>query len=86
MKLCSSGKPYQFGKPYLFGKQGDMPADSSLRAPTRSLVVWMPDWPVIALTRDGPHPLDPADPIAVVEKNLVIACSAAARRGGGFLQ
>ncbi|MGP6203392.1 DNA polymerase Y family protein [Microbacterium sp. F2] len=59
-----------------------MPADSSLRAPTRSLVVWMPDWPVIALTRDGPHPLDPADPIAVVEKNLVVSCSAAARRDG----
>ena len=59
-----------------------MPADSPLRAPTRSLVVWMPDWPVIALTRDGPHPLDPADPIAVVEKNFVIACSAAARRDG----
>ncbi|GAA1698318.1 DNA polymerase Y family protein [Microbacterium sediminicola] len=49
---------------------------------TRSLVVWVPDWPVVALTRDGAHPLDPETPIAVVEKNLVVACSAAARRDG----
>ena len=55
-----------------------MPAESA----TRSLVVWMPDWPVIALTRDGPHPLDPAAPVAVIEKNLVVACSATARAEG----
>lgn len=55
-----------------------MPAESA----TRSLVVWMPDWPVIALTRDGPHPLDPAAPVAVIEKDLVVACSATARAEG----
>lgn len=51
-------------------------------APVRSLVVWVPDWPVVALTRDGEDPPDPAEPIAVFAKGAVISCSAAARDEG----
>jgi protein ImuB len=50
--------------------------------PVRSLVVWVPDWPVVALTRDGQSPPDPALPIAVIEKGMVSACSPAARAEG----
>ena len=55
-------------------------------APVRSLVLWFPDWPVTAIAREagagvagdagGRHPL------AVVERNLVVACSASARADG----
>ncbi|RLK47365.1 Y-family DNA polymerase [Microbacterium telephonicum] len=48
----------------------------------RNLVVWLPDWPIVALTRDGDDPLDAAAPIAVFAKNAVVACSAAARAEG----
>ncbi|MFT4134990.1 DNA polymerase Y family protein [Microbacterium sp.] len=51
-------------------------------APVRSLVVWVPDWPVVALAREGDAPLDPAAPIAVLEHGSVASCSAAARAGG----
>ena len=51
-------------------------------APVRSLVVWVPDWPVVALTRDGQSPPDPSLPIAVIEKGAVISCSASARAEG----
>ncbi|HWM15441.1 MAG TPA: DNA polymerase Y family protein [Microbacterium sp.] len=53
-------------------------------APVRSLVLWFPDWPVTALTRDGsaPEPLDATLPIAVVDRNAVVACSASARAEG----
>ena len=51
-------------------------------APVRSLVVWVPDWPVVALTRDGQSPPDAALPIAVVEKGAVASCSEAARAEG----
>ena len=54
----------------------------ALVSPTRSLVLWFPDWPVTALTRDGADPLDAARPLAVMEHNLVAACSAAARAEG----
>ncbi|MDE0547100.1 DNA polymerase Y family protein [Microbacterium sp. C7(2022)] len=50
--------------------------------PVRSLVLWFADWPVTALALDGPDPLNPQRPIAVVENNAVIACSAAARAEG----
>jgi len=49
---------------------------------SRSLVLWLPDWPIVALTRDGDDPLDPAAPIAVLAKNTVLASSAAARDEG----
>ncbi len=53
-------------------------------APVRSLVLWFPDWPVTALTRDGSlrEPLDASLPIAVMESNAVVACSASARAEG----
>ncbi|MFT4215434.1 MAG: DNA polymerase Y family protein [Microbacterium sp.] len=50
--------------------------------PARSLVVWIPDWPVVALARDGEDPLEEDQPIAVLEKGAVAACSAAARAEG----
>jgi protein ImuB len=53
-----------------------------MQAPTRSLVLWFPDWPVTALTRDGATPLDASLPVAVMEHNLVAACSASARAEG----
>ena len=53
-------------------------------APVRSLVLWFPDWPVTALTRDASRsvPLDASLPIAVMAGNVVVACSAAARAEG----
>ncbi|SFS17424.1 protein ImuB [Microbacterium sp. cf046] len=53
-------------------------------APVRSLVLWFPDWPVTALTRDASRsePLDASLPIAVMFGNAVVACSAAARAEG----
>ena len=46
----------------------------------RSLVLWFPDWPVTALAREGA--VDPAAPVAVLEHNEIVACSAAARAEG----
>jgi protein ImuB len=48
--------------------------------PVRSLVVWVPDWPVMGLAREGL--VDPALPVAVFAKGMVAACSAAARADG----
>src|SRR5437763_10547699 len=42
----------------------------------RTLVVWCPDWPVTAADFSAD------DPVAVMFANRVVACSAAARRGG----
>ncbi len=48
----------------------------------RTLVLWCPDWPVTALASgDGPR-VSPTTPLALVEANRVVACSAAARREG----
>ncbi|MGE5287108.1 MAG: DNA polymerase Y family protein [Micromonosporaceae bacterium] len=44
--------------------------------PPRVLVVWCPDWPVVAIGTD------PAVPAAVVAAGRVVACSAAARAAG----
>jgi protein ImuB len=44
----------------------------------RTLVVWCPDWPVMALLADLP----PGSPAAVLEKGQVLACSPAARAEG----
>lgn len=49
-------------------------------AAVRSLVLWIPDWPVAALAREGA--VDPAAPVAVFERNEVVACSASARAEG----
>ncbi len=48
----------------------------------RSLVLWVPDWPIVALTREGDEPLEASLPIAVFAKGMVVACSAAARDEG----
>lgn len=48
--------------------------------PGRTIVLWCPDWPVLAACRETG--LDPASPIALTESGLVFACSAAARRDG----
>ena len=47
---------------------------------TRAIVLWCPDWPVTATM----HTQEIADdvPVALVERNLVFACSAAARAEG----
>ena len=42
----------------------------------RTLAVWYPDWPVVAAGYSA------ADPVVVVEANVVVACSAAARAFG----
>ncbi len=47
---------------------------------TRTIVLWCPDWPVLAAAREAG--IDPARPIALVEGGAVHSCSAAARRDG----
>ncbi len=49
-------------------------------APTRCLVLWFPDWPVTAWQRAEDVPA--AGPLAIVEANQVLACSAAAHAEG----
>jgi protein ImuB len=49
-------------------------------APVRMLLVWCPDWPVIAA--DIVDGVPAATPVAVLHANRVIACSEAARAGG----
>ncbi|WP_353814087.1 DNA polymerase Y family protein [Agromyces sp. SYSU T00266] len=46
----------------------------------RTIVLWCPDWPVLAACRE--HGIDPALPVALTEKGLVHSCSPAARRDG----
>jgi protein ImuB len=48
--------------------------------PTRTLVLWSPDWPVTAAVRE--HSLAPNAPIALIDRGVVFACSAAARAEG----
>ena len=55
--------------------------------PVRSLVLWLPDWPITALLREEEAVATRSDasrerPVAVVERNLVVACSASARAEG----
>src|SRR3954468_3566833 len=47
-----------------------------MSTPTRTLVVWCPDWPVVAAGFSAD------EPVAVVHANRVVACSAAARAEG----
>ncbi|MFG6504374.1 DNA polymerase Y family protein [Microbacterium sp. P05] len=51
-------------------------------APTRSLVLWFPDWPVIAHHREAAASARPETPVAVFARNIVVACSASARARG----
>ncbi|AXH35979.1 DNA polymerase Y family protein [Humibacter sp. BT305] len=55
-------------------------AAPGVAVPMRTMVVWCPDWPVTAMA--GVAGVDPAHPIAVIEKDLVHACSATARAEG----
>jgi len=48
--------------------------------PTRTLVLWCPDWPVIAAA--SASGADAEQPFALVDRGLVFACSAAARQEG----
>lgn len=48
--------------------------------PTRTIVLWCPDWPVFAACREAG--IDPASPVALTQGGQVFACSAAARRDG----
>lgn len=48
--------------------------------PPRVIVLWCPDWPVVAASIEAGLGADAA--VAVIEKNLVFACSAAARAEG----
>ncbi len=48
--------------------------------PSRLLVLWAPDWPVLAHARASRVPDDA--PVALVDKGQVFACSAAARAEG----
>ncbi|WP_242090899.1 DNA polymerase Y family protein [Curtobacterium sp. DN_7.5] len=48
--------------------------------PTRSIVLWCPDWPVVAAARAAGEP--PEQPFAVIVKGQVFACSASARQHG----
>ncbi|WP_438856003.1 DNA polymerase Y family protein [Agromyces sp. M3QZ16-3] len=51
-----------------------------MSAGVRTVVLWCPDWPVLAACRE--HGIDPALPVALTEKGLVHSCSPAARRDG----
>ncbi|RKT33505.1 protein ImuB [Microbacterium sp. AG1240] len=55
-----------------------------MHEPTRSLVLWFPDWPVTAYLREATTSAAAraGAPIAVFERNLVVACSASAREQG----
>lgn len=49
----------------------------------RSLVVWIPDWSVVAAKRDDQEPeAQPGLPLAVVHKGMIRECSAVARHTG----
>ncbi|RRO12854.1 DNA polymerase Y family protein [Saccharopolyspora rhizosphaerae] len=48
--------------------------------PARRIVVWCPDWPVVAAARAAE--LEPLVPAAVFAANRVVACSATARESG----
>lgn len=48
--------------------------------PTRTMVLWCPDWPIRALVTDGRAA--ESDPVALLDRGLVFACSPAARDEG----
>ena len=49
---------------------------------TRSIVLEIPDWPVVAFLRANGESADAGEPIAVVHGNTVVSCSPAARAEG----
>lgn len=48
------------------------------QAAIRVLVMWYPDWPVLSAFPDAPG----EEPLVVLDKGIVLACSAGARSGG----
>ena len=52
------------------------------RGAQRTLVVWCPDWPVTAVLGGPGMPAGAGVPVAVVQANRVLSCSAAARGEG----
>jgi protein ImuB len=58
----------------------DVTSAAGATAQPRLLVLWAPDWPVLAHSRTNRLPDDV--PIALVERGLVFACSARARAEG----
>ena len=68
------------------GRRGAAVSASFAGEPVRSMVLWCPDWPVFAIAREQGVAADAvlaADEfVAVIEKGLVYACSAAARADG----
>jgi protein ImuB len=53
-----------------------------MQAPTRSLVLWFPDWPITAFVHEASSPPRDDAPVAVFAHNIVVACSAVARVQG----
>jgi protein ImuB len=51
-----------------------------MNEPTRTIVLWSPDWPITAITRSTP--VAPEAAIALIDRGFVFACSAAARVEG----
>ncbi len=50
---------------------------------TRSMVLWVPDWPILASLRVAPLvPATTDAPLALIDKGIVFACSASARIEG----
>src|SRR5205823_2466412 len=68
---ASGGRRRGSGSPLEEGGGGRVTA-----RPTRTLVMWCPDWPVTAAG------FGPDEAVAVLFANRVVACSAAARAGG----
>lgn len=48
--------------------------------PTRTILLWCPDWPVVAAARS--HGLSMDAPLALIDRGAVFACSASARDEG----
>src|SRR5205085_8331323 len=64
------------GPPLLPRSRGRGPGGEISMSPSRTLVVWCPDWPVVAAGFSAD------EPVVVVHANRVMACSAAARAEG----
>lgn len=57
-----------------------VPGSAPARTPTRTIVLWCPDWPIVAAAQT--HDVAVTAPIALIEHGEVFACSATARRDG----
>lgn len=55
--------------------------DTGTAAP-RTLVAWVPDWPIVAWGRERGHQIERDEPVAVFAQGAVRACSEAAREEG----